>query len=181
MFNFNKFELYAITASVFLMAMALYLNQSRNMLFNLPTLDSSEEAVEPITVSGQTASLMQARADAYMKAADDKGNIKRMVIDDIKIGVGEEVKKGDMVAVHYKGTLQSGEEFDNSHKRGQTFEFKVGSGQVIKGWDEGLIGMKVGGHRVLVIPPEMAYGERGIGPIPGNATLVFAIELVEIK
>ncbi|MCA9360386.1 FKBP-type peptidyl-prolyl cis-trans isomerase [Candidatus Kaiserbacteria bacterium] len=104
-----------------------------------------------------------------------------MVIDDIKLGTGEEVKENDLVVVHYVGTLQNGEEFDNSHKRGAPFEFRVGKGMVIEGWEEGLIGMKVGGERVLVIPPDMAYGEQGIGPIPGNATLVFVIELMEIK
>jgi peptidylprolyl isomerase len=83
--------------------------------------------------------------------------------------------------VHYVGTLQNGTEFDNSKKRGQPFEFTVGAGQVIKGWDQGLVGMKVGGQRILVIPPDMAYGERGVGPIPGNATLVFSIELIDVK
>ncbi|MCA9358758.1 FKBP-type peptidyl-prolyl cis-trans isomerase [Candidatus Kaiserbacteria bacterium] len=104
-----------------------------------------------------------------------------MVIDDVKVGSGDEVKAGDTVSVHYAGTLKGGKEFDNSKKRGAPFEFTVGEGRVIKGWEEGLIGMKVGGERILVIPPEKAYGEQGIGPIPGNATLVFSIELLEIK
>jgi peptidylprolyl isomerase len=91
------------------------------------------------------------------------------------------VKEGDVVSVHYVGTLQNGTEFDNSKKRGAPFEFKVGGGQVIAGWEEGLVGMQVGGQRVLVIPPEKGYGANGIGPIPGNATLVFSIELLEIK
>ncbi|MCA9368626.1 FKBP-type peptidyl-prolyl cis-trans isomerase, partial [Candidatus Kaiserbacteria bacterium] len=88
---------------------------------------------------------------------------------------------GDTVAVHYVGNLQGGAEFDNSRKRGTPFEFTVGKGMVIEGWDKGLVGMQVGGQRALVIPPEMAYGEQGIGPIPPNSTLVFMIELVEIK
>lgn len=121
------------------------------------------------------------RADTYLQAVDEQGNFNRMVIDDVKFGAGEPVAEGDIVAVHYVGTLKDGQEFDNSRKRGQPFEFKVGAGQVIQGWDEGLVGMKVGGQRVLVIPPELAYGENGIGPIPGNSTLVFMIELVEIK
>ncbi|MCA9363117.1 FKBP-type peptidyl-prolyl cis-trans isomerase [Candidatus Kaiserbacteria bacterium] len=104
-----------------------------------------------------------------------------MVIDDVKIGAGEEVKSGDTVSVHYIGTLQNGTEFDNSRKRGEPFQFKIGAGMVIKGWDEGLLGMKVGGQRVLVIPPDKAYGEEGVGPIPPNSTLVFAIELVDIR
>ena len=104
-----------------------------------------------------------------------------MVIDDIKVGTGAEVESGNTVVVHYVGTLQEGMEFDNSRRRGEPLEFTVGVGQVIQGWDEGLIGMKVGGERILVIPSDKAYGEKGIGPIPGNATLVFKIELLEVK
>jgi peptidylprolyl isomerase len=104
-----------------------------------------------------------------------------MVIDDIKVGTGDVVEEGDSVVVNYVGTLQDGTEFDNSKKRGQPFEFKVGGGMVIPGWEQGLVGMKEGGERVLVIPPELAYGENGIGPIPPNATLVFSIELIEVK
>ena len=83
--------------------------------------------------------------------------------------------------VHYSGRLENGQEFDNSQKRGAPLEFTVGAGQVIAGWEQGLLGMKVGGERVLNIPPELAYGEQGIGPIPGGATLTFTIELLEIK
>jgi len=90
------------------------------------------------------------------------------------------VKVGDRVSVHYVGTLQNGTEFDNSMKRGQPFTFRVGDGSVIKGWDEGLVGMKVGGQRILVVPPEMAYGNTPMGPIPANSTLVFSVELVNI-
>jgi FKBP-type peptidyl-prolyl cis-trans isomerase len=105
----------------------------------------------------------------------------KLVIDDIVIGTGEEVKEGDTVSVHYIGTLPDGTEFDNSNKRGEPFEFTVGEGRVIKGWEDGLVGMKVGGQRILVIPPELAYGSQAMGPIPANSTLVFAIELLEIK
>jgi FKBP-type peptidyl-prolyl cis-trans isomerase len=178
---FSKFELYGAVVSVFFMALALYLIQARLILSQpAPTGDVASEAPGIVAV-GQAANVTQARADAFTQAADDSGNIVRMVIDDIKIGVGEPVKEGDVVAVHYQGTLQDGTEFDNSRKRGQEFEFEVGAGQVIEGWDKGLVGMQEGGQRILVIPADMAYGEQGIGPIPGGATLVFAIELVEIK
>jgi peptidylprolyl isomerase len=83
--------------------------------------------------------------------------------------------------VHYIGTLKDGTEFDNSHKRGDAFEFVVGEGMVIKGWEEGVLGMKKGGQRLLVIPSDMAYGANAIGPIPANSTLIFSIELLEIK
>jgi peptidylprolyl isomerase len=104
-----------------------------------------------------------------------------LIINDVVEGVGAIVETGDTVSVHYVGTLQNGQEFDSSKKRGTPLEFTVGAGQVITGWEQGLLGMRVGGERSLVIPPELAYGDRGIGPIPGGATLLFTIELLEIK
>lgn len=106
--------------------------------------------------------------------------MSELKIVDTVAGEGEAVKAGDQVRVHYTGRLTDGTVFDSSHNRNEPFEFKVGAGQVIRGWDEGLIGMKKGGKRTLTVPPEMGYGERGIGPIPPNATLVFDIELLDI-
>ncbi|HEY0964653.1 MAG TPA: FKBP-type peptidyl-prolyl cis-trans isomerase [Candidatus Paceibacterota bacterium] len=180
---FNKYELFGAGLSVLCMATALYLVQVETNLAVLGERSVQQaQLAETQTVRVEDgANKTEERADALMKAVDDNGNLKNMVIDDIKIGTGEEVKEGDTVSVHYIGTLQDGTEFDSSKKRGTPFEFTVGEGRVIKGWEEGLVGMKVGGERILVIPPEKAYGERGIGPIPGGATLVFAIELLEIK
>lgn len=104
----------------------------------------------------------------------------QLEIKDTHVGSGDAVKKGDKVRVHYTGRLTDGTVFDSSVTRNQPFEFTVGAGQVIRGWDEGLLGMQVGGKRTLTVPPEMGYGEAGIGPIPGNATLIFDIELLEI-
>jgi len=102
-------------------------------------------------------------------------------IEDLKVGDGQEAKKGDTVEVHYTGWLTDGTKFDSSVDRGQPFDFRLGAGQVIRGWDEGVEGMKVGGKRKLTIPPELGYGARGIGPIPPNSTLVFDVELLGIK
>ena len=101
-------------------------------------------------------------------------------IVDTAAGEGPAVKAGDKVRVHYTGKLTDGTVFDSSVPRSEPFEFTVGAGMVISGWDEGLLGMKKGGKRTLTIPPEMGYGEAGIGPIPGNATLIFDVELLEI-
>ena len=100
---------------------------------------------------------------------------------DIKEGNGDAVRAGDKVSVHYTGWLENGKKFDSSLDRGKPFEFTVGKGQVIAGWDEGLQGMKPGGKRKLVIPPQLGYGERGAGSvIPPNAALIFEVELVKI-
>ena len=105
-----------------------------------------------------------------------------LVIEDIKIGDGQEVEKFNIVTVNYTGLLEDGTKFDSSLNPGRTpFRFTVGAGQVIKGWDDGLMGMKVGGKRKLTIPPELGYGSRDNGPIPANSTLIFEIDLLGIE
>ena len=103
-------------------------------------------------------------------------------ITELEVGTGAEAVAGQTVEVHYRGTLENGKQFDASYDRGKPFTFPLGRGQVIKGWDEGVQGMKVGGKRKLVIPPELGYGSRGAGGvIPPNATLIFEVELLDIK
>lgn len=102
--------------------------------------------------------------------------------EDLVLGGGAEAKIGDTVSVHYTGTFENGKKFDSSYDRGEPFEFTIGAREVIEGWDEGIPGMKVGGKRRLVIPPELGYGEGGSPPtIPPNAILTFEVELVSIK
>jgi FKBP-type peptidyl-prolyl cis-trans isomerase len=100
---------------------------------------------------------------------------------DIKVGSGATAVPGSVVKVHYTGWLSTGEKFDSSLDRGEPFSFPLGAGQVIKGWDEGVAGMKVGGKRQLRIPPELGYGATGAGgTIPPNATLIFDVELLDV-
>jgi peptidylprolyl isomerase len=123
-------------------------------------------------------------------AADDKKDEKVVTTDsglkyvELKVGDGTEAKEGSHVMVHYTGTLENGKKFDSSVDRGKPFgPITLGKGMVIKGWDEGLQGMKVGGKRKLIIPAKLGYGERGTpdGTIPPNATLIFEVELLEVK
>jgi peptidylprolyl isomerase len=104
-------------------------------------------------------------------------------IEDVVEGTGDSPKQGQTVVVHYTGWLTDGKKFDSSVDRGQPFEFNIGVGQVIQGWDQGVLTMKVGGKRKLTIPPELAYGNRDVGDglIPANSTLVFEVELLDLK
>ncbi len=105
-------------------------------------------------------------------------------VKDEVVGTGATAAAGDTVAVQYTGTLTSGKKFDSSYDHGgQPFSFQLGAGQVIKGWDEGVAGMKVGGKRILTIPPELAYGSQDVGNglIPANSTLIFEVELMAVK
>jgi FKBP-type peptidyl-prolyl cis-trans isomerase len=119
---------------------------------------------EPVTPRGQEQSMAS------------------LQITDEVIGTGLEAVPGRVAVVHYTGTLADGTKFDSSLDRGTPFEFTLSAGQVIRGWDEGVKGMRVGGKRVLTIPPELGYGQGGIpGVIPANATLIFKVELLEVK
>lgn len=102
-------------------------------------------------------------------------------IEDVVLGTGAEALPGTVVFVHYLGTFTNGVKFDSSYDRGEPIQFILGSGYVIKGWDQGLIGMKVGGKRKLTIPPELGYGATARGPIPPNSTLLFDVELVGVE
>lgn len=113
--------------------------------------------------------------------ATNSSEITELIIEDITLGTGAEAVDRAVVQVHYVGTLIDGTKFDSSRDRGEPFEFTLGSGMVIEGWDQGVKGMKVGGVRKLTIPPELAYGSRDLGTIPSNSTLVFEVELLAVN
>ena len=105
-----------------------------------------------------------------------------LTIEDLVVGNGDAAAAGQRVSVHYTGWTTDGRKFDSSKDRGQAFSFSLGEGEVIRGWDEGVAGMKVGGKRKLTIPPELGYGSRGAGKvIPPNATLLFEVELLAVR
>ena len=116
------------------------------------------------------------------KCSHEGAQVTELKIEDVKVGTGAVAETGKVVTVHYTGTLTDGTKFDSSKDRNQPFSFTLGVGQVIKGWDQGVSGMKVGGARRLTIPSTLAYGERGAGNvIPPNATLKFDVELLDVK
>ena len=129
----------------------------------------------------------QSSADASalggpLESADTRVTSSGLTITDLTLGEGAEAAAGQTVVVHYRGTLENGKQFDASYDRVTPFSFPLGAGRVIKGWDEGVQGMKVGGQRKLVIPPDLAYGSRGAGGvIPPDATLIFEVELLDVK
>ena len=120
---------------------------------------------------------------AVLVLAMSASRAEYLEVEDITVGVGQAAQSGDAISVHYTGWLASGKKFDSSRDRGTPFSFRLGSGQVIQGWDRGLIGMQVGGVRRLTIPPEQGYGNREVGGglIPPNSTLIFEVELLSIE
>ncbi len=137
-----------------------------------------------VLACGGLALVPAVRADDKIKEKEVKvgDKVVKLKYQDLKEGTGEEAKKGSEVEVHYTGWLTNGKKFDSSKDRKEPFAFKVGAEMVIKGWDEGIPGMKEGGKRKLIIPPELAYGERGAGGvIPPNAELIFEVELLKVK
>lgn len=139
----------------------------------------------PETKAPDAAPTASAKVDAPSESKSEAKTQKRadgMEITDLEEGKGAVAESGKTVVVHYTGTLTDGTVFDSSKKHGRPFDFNLGAGEVIRGWDEGVKGMKVGGKRKLVIPSEMGYGARGAPPvIPPNATLVFEVELLDVK
>ncbi len=140
------------------------------------TTQSAADAVSPPPIGATQTTTKPATADKQGAA------VTELIKEDTKVGTGDEAVVGKAVSVHYTGWLTDGTKFDSSKDRGTPFSFTLGSGQVIKGWDQGVAGMKVGGIRKLTIPPELGYGARGAGGvIPPNATLVFEVELLGVQ
>ena len=135
----------------------------------------------------ENSSLHSSQTQPFVERIEEPGTInsRRMTesgleIVDINVGYGKQARSGNMISVNYIGSLVNGKEFDSSYGRGP-FQFPLGAGMVIKGWDEGVVGMKVGGKRRLIIPSNLGYGNRGVGGIPANSTLIFDIELLEVN
>jgi peptidylprolyl isomerase len=154
---------------------------------NIPT--TQQTSTQKVATSSNPLLTQSIASTANVILAQNMDSEKNMVTtdsglqyEDLKVGDGASPQKGQTVVVHYTGTLEDGTKFDSSRDRGQPFSFKIGVGQVIKGWDEGVGSMKIGGERKLIIPSDLGYGSRGAGGvIPPNATLIFDVELLDIK
>lgn len=154
-----------------------------------PAEAAAQPAADAASATAQTSPTAAATEAAAAPAAGSS-NITSLQSTDVKAGTGAEAVAGKAVSVHYTGWLydekaadKHGAQFDSSHDRDEPFEFTLGGGQVIQGWDQGVVGMKVGGQRTLIIPASLAYGEMGAGGglIPPNASLVFDVELLDVK
>ncbi len=175
---FNKFEAAGIFVSVALMAVALAFVRFGTDTFNSVASSSGEANMATVVAVGSTPDELE---NKLTDSVNTDGSLEKLVVNDVSYGAGVAVKEGDSVTVHYKGTLTDGQVFDDSRVRGEPFRFTVGEGEVIAGWEQGILGMQVGGERILVIPGSMAYGNREVGIIPANATLLFAIELLSVE
>lgn len=173
----TKFETIGMFVAVAVMALALAAIRFNADTFAVVSPEPEEQVASLVTVSDDMNTIAQEITDNVSLT----GTLTKLVIDDVRIGTGRQVATGDTVSVHYVGTLRDGTKFDDSYLRGEPFSFTVGDGMVIRGWEEGLVGMQVGGERILVIPPDMAYGNRNVGPIPANSPLIFKIELLSIE
>jgi FKBP-type peptidyl-prolyl cis-trans isomerase len=156
-------------------------NQANNLSQtsqNTSTNNTKPESNNKPTMSDTTTTTPKEEVKSLPPVTTASG----LIIEDTAVGNGTEVKSGDIVKIHYTGKLTDGTVFDSSVPRNQPFETPIGKGLVIQGWDEGVVGMKVGGKRKLTIPPDLGYGARGAGAaIPPNSTLIFELELLDVK
>lgn len=154
-----------------------YYFTSRNKKVTDSTLPEDSTVTEKINMQEDK----QPATDSANMDFSDYENVGELIVEDIQVGNGDEVKEGNLAIVHYTGYLTDGTKFDSSLDRGKTFVFEVGAGEVIAGWDMGVVGMKVGGKRRLVIPAELGYRSSDLGSIPPNSVLVFDVELTGIE
>jgi hypothetical protein len=140
--------------------------------------EQATDAGQAANTAAQPAAGTTAQTAAAPGAAATEPKVESV---DSVVGKGAEAVTGKSVTVHYTGTLKDGTKFDSSVDRKEPFTFALGAGQVIKGWEQGIVGMKVGGKRKLTIPAELAYGANAVGAIPANSTLIFEVELLEVK
>jgi len=179
---FDSREALWISVSIGLLIIALLFIRFDGMDRIRQSFDTTEDSKFAAVVTpreGQT--IEEAIVEALADGASLKAELIELVVVDSLVGTGATVTEGSTVTVHYVGNTDDGVQFDNSYNRGEPLTFTLGEGKVIEGWEEGLLGMKEGGKRALVVPANMAYGSRQVGPIKPNSALVFMVELLEVR
>ncbi len=177
----KKQTTYVIGAVLVLGGLALYYQLNKQGVAKISSFEECKNAGYPVMESYPEQCKTPDGRNFINTQQQANMNID-LQIQDLKVGSGLEAKEGSEVTVNYTGKLEDGAKFDSSFDRNQPFSFTLGAGQVIEGWEKGILGMKVGGERKLTIPPSLAYGLQGIpNVIPPNATLIFEVELLEVK
>jgi FKBP-type peptidyl-prolyl cis-trans isomerase len=176
----NKYLIHVAVAILVLGGLALYYQLNKQAVAKISSFEECKNAGYPVMES-YPEQCRTPDGRNFINAQQANMNID-LQIQDLKVGSGLEAKEGSEVTVNYTGKLENGTKFDSSFDSNQPFSFTLGAGQVIEGWEKGILGMKVGGERKLTIPSQMAYGTQGIpNVIPSNATLIFEVELLEVK
>ena len=180
MYTLNRYEAIGIGGSVLIAVAilgAVHVYQSDR---STPVIDPDSEA-DIVAVDMVSGDPETALARAIAEGSDPYGKVTKLIVQDVSVGDGRTVRAGDTVSLNYIGVIKNGAQFNSTYSTGIPYSFKVGKREVIEGWDRGIVGMREGGKRILVIPSAMAYGQSSVGPIPPNATLIFALELLSIE
>lgn len=176
----NTYEAIGIFGSVAIMSLVLVFLGLKTEIGTADIAESTGSQGALVVANEDSPDNQGALSDALVEASPDGERLSKLVVDDVRIGTGEAAEEGDRVTVHYIGSTRDGVQFDSSYQRNEPFTFTIGEGKVIEGWEAGVPGMQVGGQRILVIPPDMAYGNRKVGPIDAGSVLVFAVELLSV-
>lgn len=180
--TFDYKNIFIVFAIVVVVVVGVFLIGTNNDSDKNVENNQLEPGIEESLNNKNTDNVSTDKGGDEMNNLGENKKVNELVIEDDVVGSGAEAVSGNIVSVHYTGTLVDGTKFDSSLDRGEPFSFELGAGRVIKGWDLGVVGMRVGGKRKLTIPSDLAYGDRGAPPTIGpNATLIFEIELLSIQ
>ena len=178
----NRYETIGIAVSIVVIIGVLAASRFFPFSFPYRTVDTADTTPSDIiTVDPHAKDQMTALRQALIDGSTGDDRITKLIVQDVRVGTGREARAGDTVAINYIATQKDGPEFDNTYKKNAPLSFKVGAGEVIKGLEEGIVGMKEGGKRILVVPSELGYGNTPVNTLPAHATLIFAIEIVSIE
>lgn len=177
---FNRFEIGIMSSIVFLLVALLWITQTEQNLAKLwDRAEFGNQTAPALVVVGQNG--IDSVNQALQNSVDGSGEVQDLIINDIEVGDGQEIKEGSNVTMHYIGTLQTGQEFANSRQAGAPIQFTYQDGDLMAGLEQGLAGMREGGRRIIVIPPTLTDGEARADAVSGEATLIFAVEVLSVE